>query len=832
MENKNILKAVKKINNFDNENINIAFLFQAGKSGSIFIQSLLDSHDQILQIPFIVQFYFIHKALINFIKKNNTVISKEIIIEVISNNLNYLSKSPFFHGLGEEKNLFIEFDNQSFINYLSYILDYFSLDNLNSKNILLIINFSYALSKKIDLDKIKLIFCHHHFFSEGFFSLSDYCNNLEAYEKEHKNKFENKTREVIKNLLTDFPYAKIIVSKRHPFEAYYSYFKSVNNKNKIDLLGYKIKLSGIIVGYYNLQFLEKNYPKNLKIVKLEDLHKNGRNEINNLANFLGIEIRDSLYKSTIENKKMWVLSIHQERNNLESTFDKNFKNKWATGLNNDEKNIVFNLFDNKVSYYNYDNLDEDFFKQKTSSINTIKEIKSLIFQSFYFLELYPKQFMNKKYITIHEVYTFITKCLKNLLKNDDNYYFDNSFVYFNKKLKIQYKIFEMDQDKNDDSYFLLFIGNNNIPKIDDINLINKKVDKLFVPSNVLKDKLESLGIIKNKIDILPFPIDDEIYDINKNKKNPMLDNIEGFKFLYIDNYYDIEMIELLLVAFIEEFGNEKDVYLVFKYSEELTVKENVDIILKYTHLGNKNIILIIDNFYDTENTVSFDSGFAQLYNSCNFLIYPYSEYYSGINIIKALYFDLPVIVPDKLSSTDFCNKNNSILIKSNFNENNKLEIKKDDLKNSMRDAYNNYKKLKDSTLLESKKIRETHNIDSFIDIFNQKIEQVFKYPIINSNYDDFIKIKLAEAIKLYENKEYFSSISIYEEIFEYEKNYIFIYNIGLCYLEIGNYEQALDYFLDYLENTAITKELSLKISICLEKLGFLEEAELYKQNNF
>ena len=53
--------------------------------------------------------------------------------------------------------------------------------------------------------------------------------------------------------------------------------------------------------------------------------------------------------------------------------------------------------------------------------------------------------------------------------------------------------------------------------------------------------------------------------------------------------------------------------------------------------------------------------------------------------------------------------------------------------------------------------------------------------------------------------------------------------LGLCYYELGNYEQAKTIFLNMLEKTPMNVNILLNVAKCFDKLGDAEKALEYAE---
>lgn len=72
---------------------------------------------------------------------------------------------------------------------------------------------------------------------------------------------------------------------------------------------------------------------------------------------------------------------------------------------------------------------------------------------------------------------------------------------------------------------------------------------------------------------------------------------------------------------------------------------------------------------------------------------------------------------------------------------------------------------------------------------------------------------------LFKSGDFKKSIPIFEDLFFYTKNYIYIYFIAESYLNLEDYENALDFLTEYIESNESDENILDKINLCIKKLG-------------
>ncbi|MFN0116869.1 MAG: sulfotransferase [Elusimicrobiota bacterium] len=262
-----------------NQNLKIVAIVYHGRSGSFFLQSLLDNHPELFGIP---GSYF-GKYFSWFSNQNPNATYKELI-QKFTDNFSYffdandpIPKSYGFDQMGENKDQKIEISKVEFIQNLENAIK--SFDRPNRREFFFAIHSAYALCLGENLDNKKAIVYHIHH------PHPDFCRML----------------------ISDFPQTKFIHTTREPIQGLLSLFKHMYS-------GYSVKnprsycvadiFWSMARGAYPMDL---NYIESSRMLKLEGLHEKPKEVLLNLIKFLDIKWDDNLMESTFNGLKWWNL---------------------------------------------------------------------------------------------------------------------------------------------------------------------------------------------------------------------------------------------------------------------------------------------------------------------------------------------------------------------------------------------------------------------------------------------------------------------------------------------------------------------------------------------
>jgi len=267
-----------------NLDIGIIAIYYWGRSGSYFVGSLLDSHEEILTIPpGKFSYFYGRNEFWEKVKKRNYDIDEIIeyfyvyYYEIF--NGKFAPNSLNYHKMGENKEEHIIINKSEFVKWLKAIGK--EIDLKIRRNFFIAIHYAYELSLGRDVSKKKYI--NHQLHDPDFYRT--------------------------KKILDDFNDVKFIGTFRYPIRAFYSLIRnfkeSLNDKHfrAYKFEEYDLIYNGDFISLYN-QFLMgwkipyKELNLNLFPLYLDELHKSPKNVIKRLSIFLDIKENEVLLEST------------------------------------------------------------------------------------------------------------------------------------------------------------------------------------------------------------------------------------------------------------------------------------------------------------------------------------------------------------------------------------------------------------------------------------------------------------------------------------------------------------------------------------------------------
>ena len=359
----------------------VCTILTTGRTGSDFLQSLLDSHPQVLTFNGILVFnrFWRNSICVNA----GEFLLSDFIEEFIGKNIEkFKSKYDLFEGkdrLGTSRDQSIDIDTSVFKDYFMQMMEE---QTINSKNCLLSIYGSYALVLNQDISCKKILLHHLHSHDE------------------------------LKYCLKDFPDSKIISMTRDPRS---NYFSGVNNHKRYD----PELMDGEHHYFYVKRIIDdtdpiKKFNNDYVSIKLEDL--GDIKILKKISKWLNISYNEIMLKSTWAGL-VWNadrLTINERKG---SGFCKDLlKNDWQKHLSKKDKYILNFLMVDRLKYYKY-----NYFKR---SVLSYFIIPLLIFLPMDIEKQWFRIFSDTK-----------TRDVKSLLKNIF-YYFKRCFYFFSVYIKI------------------------------------------------------------------------------------------------------------------------------------------------------------------------------------------------------------------------------------------------------------------------------------------------------------------------------------------------------------------------------------------------------------
>lgn len=254
-----------------------------GRSGSVFLQSLLDGHPDILMIPaYMSTFYdFLRSCNCNNVQTYGELIAKfvneyEMIFDAKSSKAMNAGRNHNFHRMGENRDRCLGISMGKFLRALDEIMK--GESNISSRLFFQAIHlaYAYALGRSFDdIDKPPIIVFQAHTPSPQY----------------------------ALNIVRDFPDTLFIHIVRNPVNTFGSHVKhylqrGVNDPNTF--LGFLLPHL-----FYGGMPLIAEYQDRSFAIKLEDVHTRPRETLGKLCEVIGIEWNDCLMQSTFDGLKWW-----------------------------------------------------------------------------------------------------------------------------------------------------------------------------------------------------------------------------------------------------------------------------------------------------------------------------------------------------------------------------------------------------------------------------------------------------------------------------------------------------------------------------------------------
>lgn len=206
-----------------------------------------------------------------------------------------------------------------------------------------------------------------------------------------------------------------------------------------------------------------------------------------------------------------------------------------------------------------------------------------------------------------------------------------------------------------------------------------RMDKVWVFSEFNKKYWEAdfieKGIDPDKIDVIPFGIDTNLY--HPGAKPAEITNKKGYTFLTLGDFTERKNFEGLVEAYVKEFTKKDDVCLVMKvHFGGFTKKHHDNIVNKIKECvdrfnpDNPPKILFFGDKLATDDMPS-------LYTGCDCFVLASRGEGLGMPFIEAMACGLPVISTNWSAPTDYITDNNGLLVNCDIKQIDDIEyIKK------------------------------------------------------------------------------------------------------------------------------------------------------------
>lgn len=270
--------------------------------------------------------------------------------------------------------------------------------------------------------------------------------------------------------------------------------------------------------------------------------------------------------------------------------------------------------------------------------------------------------------------------------------------------------------------------------VDWIRPLRELVDEIWVPSQYVRNVYLKSGIPAEKIQIVPWGIDPEIY---RPDVPPLyLPHADCFRFLYVGGTVERKGFDYLWQAFCEEFDRNENVALVVKdvgTSTFYRIGNWREEILASIESGSNRVIYLEQEMTDGQR--------ASLYTACDCLVAPYRGEGFGLPVLEGMACGLPPIIPAGGPTDDFTDPSIAYHIPAQVVESphdwrmrgtpTELAIEVADLRRALRNAFEHRDELKEKGRAAAEYVRGRFTWQHSIDLSTQRLHQLVSQPPAN-----------------------------------------------------------------------------------------------------
>ena len=318
-------------------NINLVVAMAYGRAGSILIQSLFDSHPNVLTLPHLGAMYSLIPSSIDDLDRQIEWFIDRFPTIFDTSRGGYFSDSNEFvaakFGADGNEDLHVSLPNFK-RRMLDLVKEYrSSVDNrrLTRKQFFILIHLAYGLCvRPFDVGEIKYIFYHTHVHVDDEWQ----------------------------NMLEDFPHLYFIGMTRDPRQDWASWKKIHASRMQRDIRNVPPLCLFLSEYYYSKStyeldsLVERLNPDRIRIIDLEKLHVLNEKAMTHLCGWLDIDFNECLLKSTFNGLQWHGNAASGKR---VSALNPNMtQNAWRNELPDRDQQIICSLVPGSIRYFGYD----------------------------------------------------------------------------------------------------------------------------------------------------------------------------------------------------------------------------------------------------------------------------------------------------------------------------------------------------------------------------------------------------------------------------------------------------------------------------------------------
>jgi hypothetical protein len=326
----------------------MAIIVYWGRSGSVFLQSLLDRHPEVLSTPatVLMRFYEFWTAFLNVLVEKQLPFDLNDFLNMFCTYFSSLfyaqpdSSTCCLDQMGPEQNTILQVDVASFKEFFVWLIQSFFSGGveINSKIFFICLHYAYEMAQGLDISDKHLI----------------------AYQL-HRPSLNPSTT----GLFQDFPQTRVLGMAREPMRAFFSHLRMCRDDRQVGHQAEKqphydypdMVLDGAFASYYEHQLvgwkeLQKHYQTPLYEICLEKLHSAPESEMRKLAQWLKINWHPCLLQSSFNGLEYWGdRRAHQKIQGFSAEHP--LSQDWLSCFSPLDKQVLYALLDEDVQRQGY-----------------------------------------------------------------------------------------------------------------------------------------------------------------------------------------------------------------------------------------------------------------------------------------------------------------------------------------------------------------------------------------------------------------------------------------------------------------------------------------------
>jgi hypothetical protein len=319
-----------------------------GRSGSVFLQSLLDRHPEVLSTPatVLMRFYEFWTEFLRVLVEKQIPFDLNDFLNMFCTYFSSLfyaqpdSSTCCLDQLGPEQNTVLQVDIANFKEAFVWLIQSFFSGGveINSKIFFILLHYAYEMAQGLDISEKHLI----------------------AYQL-HRPSLNPSTT----GLFRDFPQTRVLGMAREPMRAFFSHLRMCRDDRRVghqaeiqpDYDYLDMVLDGAYASYYEHQLvgwkeLQAHYQPPLYEMCLEKLHSAPEQELKKLAQWLKIEWHPCLLQSSFNGLEYWGdRRAHQKIQGFSATHP--LRQDWLSCFSPLDKQVLYALLGQDVQRQGY-----------------------------------------------------------------------------------------------------------------------------------------------------------------------------------------------------------------------------------------------------------------------------------------------------------------------------------------------------------------------------------------------------------------------------------------------------------------------------------------------